>query len=699
MSSNRHTDEFKIAAVKRVKTDPALLPGAAHPLGANFDGQGVNFALMSANAERVELCVFDADGQHEIARHELPGRTDGVWHGYLNGAQPGLIYGFRVHGPYAPEKGHRFNANKLLLDPYAREVVGEYQNDPRNRGYKADAEHEADPADNAAVALKACVVDTQFDWTGDVHPNTPWAETRIYEAHAKGLTQRHPGLPRELRGTYAGLAHPAIVEHLKKLGITAIELLPVQFFLDEPRLLDLGLTNYWGYNPVAWFTPARRYSSERTGVGSLDEFRAMVRALHAARIEIILDVVFNHTAELDAQGPTLSLRGIDNASYYSLGQNNEYENVTGCGNALALAQPRVLQLVMDCLRFWAGECHVDGFRFDLAVTLGRVRGNFDPAAPLWAAIAQDPLLARCKFIAEPWDIGHGGYQIGHFPPGWAEWNDQFRDTMRQFWLGQGVNRAAFARCFAASSNHFQQPLRRPSASVNFITAHDGFTLADLVSYDHKHNLANKEHNRDGHGSNHGWNCGVEGPSDDPHVQLLRLKLRKALLATLLLAQGTPMLLAGDEAGHTQGGNNNAYCQDNGTTWLDWEDADADLTEFVAQLSDIRAQIPALAANRWWRGGPDADGVIDVEWLNPSGTHLEAHDWEDLAAKALAIRLSGDHLLLVNGSANQVHFRLPPGKWRLRLASAGGAATADTGEEWIASARSVTVLIKAGIATQ
>ena len=432
--------------------------------------------MFSAHAEGVELCLFDSGGRQEIARHSLAARSDGVWNGYLAGARPGLLYGYRVHGPYAPERGHRFNANKLLLDPYARAVVGEYRNDPRNLGFRAEAPHEADQADNAGIALKASVVDAKFDWSGDVHPHTPWAGTLIYEAHVKGLTRLHPQVPPELRGSYAGIAHPAVIAHLKKLGVTAIELLPVQHFLDEPRLQDNGLRNYWGYNPIAWFAPARRYASGRAGITPLDEFREMVRALHAARIEVILDVVFNHSAELDAQGPTLSLRGIDNASYYSLARNGDYENVTGCGNALNLAHPRVLQLVMDSLRYWAGECHVDGFRFDLAVTLGRVRGAFDPGVPLWAALAQDPLLARCKFIAEPWDIGEGGYQLGRFPAAWGEWNDQFRDSMRRYWLGTGASRAQFALRFAASADHFHALLREPSASVNFITAHDGFTL-------------------------------------------------------------------------------------------------------------------------------------------------------------------------------------------------------------------------------
>ena len=688
------TTEFheKLHQVKQ-----AISFGRAFPLGATVDGQGVNFALFSAHAEQVELCLFDAAGRREMARHRLSPGSAGVWHGHLRGAAAGLVYGYRLQGPYAPDQGHRFNPRKLVLDPHARAVLGEYRNDPRHFGFRADAPEQADDSDNAAVALKAIVVDSRYDWSGDILPRTPWADTVIYEAHLKGLTRQHPDLPPALRGTYAGLAHPALIGHLHQLGVTAVELMPIQHFLDEPRLLDNGLVNYWGYNPVAWFAAAPRYASGKPGVGALDEFRAMVRALHAARIEVILDVVFNHSAELDAQGPTLSLRGIDNASYYSLSADRQYDNCTGCGNALNAAHPRVLQLIMDCLRFWAGECHVDGFRFDLAVTLGRVDGDFDARAALWSAIAQDPLLAPCKFIAEPWDIGHGGYQLGRFNAGWGEWNDQFRDVMRRFWLGEGVTRAAFAHCFAASSNFFRQPLRRPSASVNFLTAHDGFTLNDLASYDHKHNLANLEHNRDGHGNNHSWNCGVEGPSADPHVRLLRLRVRKALLATLLLAQGTPMLLAGDELGHTQQGNNNAYCQDNALTWLDWRcaDADADLSDFVARLLRIRRQIPALADDRWWTGEADAAGVIDVRWCNPSGLPLEAHDWEDPAAKALLIALSGAWLLLINGAANQVHFRLPPGEWRVLVDSAEDARTDQAAGEYTAAARSVTVLAAQG----
>jgi glycogen operon protein len=569
-------------------------------------------------------------------------------------------------------------------------VVGEYQNDPRNQGFSSDQPPQADPSDNAPIALKARVIEEAFDWSGDVYPATSWARTVIYEVHVKGFTKAHPGIPQELRGTYAGLAHPLVTEHLKKLGITSVELLPVQYFLDEPRLMENGLVNYWGYNPAAWFAPAPRYASGRAGITPLAEFKAMVKSLHQAGIEVILDVVFNHTAELDAQGPTLSLRGIDNATYYSLHSKGEYDNCTGCGNALNLGHPRVVQLVMDSLRYWAGECHVDGFRFDLAVTLGRVRGEFDPAAPLWAAILQDPLLARCKFIAEPWDIGYGGYQVGRFAAGWGEWNDKFRDAMRRFWLGEGVDRALFAQCFAASSNLFHAPHRLPAASVNFITAHDGFTLADLVSYDHKHNLANKEHNRDGHSHNLGWNCGVEGPSNDLHIRLLRLRVRKALLATLLLAQGTPMLLAGDERGHSQQGNNNAYCQDNEITRLDWDESADDVTGFVAELLAIRKQIPALQNNRWWTGKPDSQNVIDVEWLNPSGAQLEPHDWQDKSGKAMMIRLSGNWLLLINGSAHQVHFHLPANKWCIRLSTEETAAGQISGE-FMSAARSVVVM--------
>lgn len=635
-----------------------LLAGRPWPQGASFDGSGVNFAVFSAHAESVTLCLFDRSGVRELAALPVTECSDGVWHGYLAGAEPGLVYAWRVEGPSGP--GHRFDADRYLLDPYARSLVG----------------------------LKAQVVDTGFDWCDDAHPRTPWAKTVIYEAHVRGLTRLQPDVPEPLRGTYAGLAHPSVIGYLHELGVTALELMPVQHFLDEPRLLAQGLVNYWGYNPIAWFAPSPRYAVSN-GVSVLDQFRQMVHELHRAGIEVILDVVFNHSAEGDASGPALSLRGIDNVSYYVLDPAGEYENWTGCGNALNVAHSRVLQLVMDCLRYWVGECHVDGFRFDLATTLGRDAHGFNPAAPLFAAILQDPVLAGCKLIAEPWDVGPAGYRLGQFPCGWAEWNDQFRDALRRFWLHDGVSRAEFARRFAASSDLFAGAVRQPNASLNYLTAHDGFTLADLASYNHKHNLANGEHNRDGHGHNLSWNCGVEGPSDEPHVNLLRLRVRRAMFASLLLAQGTPMLLAGDEIGHSQQGNNNAYCQDNEITWLGWEQAEPGLAKFVADLLATRREIPALTSGRWWTGLPDDAGVTDVQWLNPAGTPLETHDWHDPAGKALMIVLSDIWLLLINASGHQVHFRLPPGNWCLRLSSADDSAAC--GGEFTASARSVAVL--------
>ncbi len=670
-----------------------VLPGSAYPLGATFDGAGVNFALYSRHAEGASLCLFDKTGQQETARLPLKECSAGVWHGYLPGATPGLIYGYRVHGPYAPQHGHRFNPAKLLLDPYARSVIGTFQDDPLHNGFCAHAPHQADPHDNAAQALKAQVVHEPFDWGADASPQVPWARSVIYEAHVKGFTRQHPEVPKALQGTYAGLAHPSVIKYLQQLGITALELMPVQCFLDEVRLQRMNLNNYWGYNPIAWFAPEPRYWSGQAGTTPLSEFRQMVKALHAAGIEVILDVVFNHSAETDGDGPTLSLRGIDNASYYTLNPGNlaQYENSTGCGNALNLEQPCVVQLVMDCLRYWVSECHVDGFRFDLAVTLGRDPHGFNPEAALFAAIQQDPLLASCKLLAEPWDVGAGGYQLGHFPVRWTEWNDQFRDVLRRFWLHDGVSRALFARRFAASSDCFHQPGRAPTTALNFLSAHDGFTLADLVSYNHKHNLANGEHNHDGHSHNLSWNCGVEGPSDDPHVRLLRLRVRKAMLATLLLAQGTPMLLGGDELGHSQQGNNNAYCQDNAISWLDWSAAELALTQFVAKLLTIRRAIPALNSGRWWTGQPDETGVRDVEWLNPAATPLAQHDWEDPAGKALMIRLSGAWLLLVNASGHQLHFHLPPGRWTLRLSSAEDGMPVPG--DFTASARSVAVLMQ------
>ena len=668
-----------------------LRRGRPFPLGATFDGAGVNFALFSLHAQAVTLCLFDAGGENETLRLPLTAGPAGVWHGYLPEARPGLVYGYRVAGPYDPARRHRFNPAKLLLDPYARAVVGEFRDDPVHHDYQARTPDLPDQRDNTAYALKARVIDEPFDWEDDTAPAVPWPRTVIYEGHVKGLTKLHPQIPEALRGTYAGVGHPAMIAHLRQLGVTALELLPIQHFIDEQHLQKTGLRNYWGYNPIACFAPEPRYWSGREGTTPLSEVREMVKALHAAGIEVILDVVFNHTGEGGASGATLSLRGIDNAVYYAFQPSGEYENWSGCGNALNVAHPRVVQLIMDCLRYWVSECHIDGFRFDLAATLGRDGETFSPDGSLFTAMMQDPLIGRCKLIAEPWDIGPNGYQVGNFPAGCAEWNDKFRDTVRGFWLRDCLTRSVFVRRFAGSSDCFQKPGREPATSVNYLTAHDGFTLTDLTSYNTKHNLANGEDNRDGTNNNQSWNCGEEGPSLDANVNLLRRHVRKAMLATLLLAQGTPMLLAGDELGHTQQGNNNAYCQDNPLSWLDWSAADHDMTAFVGKLVEIRREIAALTNGTWWTGNPDAAGVADVCWLNPSGSVLTLLDWDDSAAKALMIRFSDGWLLLVNSSAHQVRFNMPPGDWLLRLSSADDMLP--PGDSFIASGRSVAVLAK------
>ncbi|WP_373976142.1 glycogen debranching protein GlgX [Chitinibacter sp. SCUT-21] len=670
--------------------------GTPYPLGATFDGDGVNFALFSENASQVELCLFDATGCVETARIALPECTHGIWHGYLPDAQPGLIYGYRVSGEYAPQRGHRFNPNKILLDPYAKAVWGHYRIDDAHLGYDSLDHAQINTRDNTLGAPKGIVVSEPYDWGDDAQLKTPWATTVIYEAHVRGLTQLHPEIPAEVRGSYAAVAHPVMIAHYQKLGISAIELLPVHLHSDEPRLQQLGLQNYWGYNTLSFFTPETTYWSGRAGTTPLGEFRDMVKALHAAGIEVILDVVFNHTAESDALGPTLSFRGIDNANYYVLNAQHpeQYENWTGCGNVLNISHPRVLQMVMDSLRYWVNECHVDGFRFDLAPILGRLDGKFTHFAPFFSAIAQDPVLSAVKLIAEPWDIGVGGYQLGHFPVGWLEWNDQYRDVMRKFWLHDGVTRAMFARRFAASSDTFHKGRRKPEASLNFITAHDGFTLRDLVSYNHKHNHANKEHNRDGHGHNLSWNCGVEGPSSDDGICLLRARASKAMLATLLLSQGTPMLLAGDELAHTQQGNNNAYCQNNAITWLDWAQADHELTDYIAQLIAIRRECQALNQNEWWTSQPNDAGVTDVVWLNPSASPMQAHDWDDHGGRAMMVLLSNQFLVLMNASAHQVHFHLPAlqeGVWYIRLASTGDTQSDFSGRDCRVAARSITIL--------
>ena len=660
-----------------------LSTGTPHPLGATLSPNGVNFALVAPGAEAVELCLFDGTGQHEQQRIRLPAFTDGVWHGLLPSGRAGLVYGFRVHGPWAPHAGQRFNPARLLLDPYAREIVGTYDGSDLFLGHDPANPDQRNTRDNGAVALKGRVAASGAA-PAPGHARIPAGERVLYELHVRGQTRLHPAVPAALRGTYAGLAEPAVLDHLQGLGITTLSLMPVQHRADEQRLLAMGLGNYWGYNTIGWFAPEARYWSGRAGTTPASEFRAMADAVHARGMELVIDVVYNHSAETDEFGPTLSLRGIDNALYYHLRPDDRalYANWTGCGNCLNLAEPRVLQLVMDSLRHWACELGVDGFRFDLAPVLGRgADGNFDPRAPFFAAIAQDPVLSRTLLIAEPWDIGPGGYRLGEFPPGWLEWNDSYRDTQRGFWLRQGREGAAglgdFAHRFTASSAQFAHHGRAPTASVNFITAHDGFTLRDLLCYEERHNLANGENNRDGHAHNLSNNCGVEGPSDDPAVQAERGRLQRALLTTLLLSQGTPMLLAGDELGHSQRGNNNAYCQDNETTWLAWIGAHdpaseaARLSAFVARLVALRREAPALRSTRWWPAHP-AEGAPGIHWLRPNGQPMQPADWHGGTALAILFEAAaadaGAWLVLVNAGPAPVSFAPPAGSWQWRLAT-------------------------------
>ena len=644
----------------------ALQTGHGHPLGATASAQGVNFALVAPNAERVELCLFDDSGMHERQRLVLPTLDDGVWHGFLPGAAAGLVYGYRVHGRHAPQAGHRFNPAKLLLDPYAREIVGSYLGQ--------DAFRNDDPADTATIALKARVADTAtpFDWGDDAPPRVAPADTVLYEAHVKGLTRLHPQVPPALRGTYAGLAHPALLDYLAQLGVTTISLLPVHQRADEARLQKAGLANYWGYSSIGFFAPEPRYWSGSPGSTPVTEFREMVKALHARGIEVLLDVVYNHTAETDEFGPTLSFRGIDNLLYYHLRADDAtlYENWTGCGNVLKLQEPRVLQLVLDSLRYWVQVMHVDGFRFDLAPVLARGPHGFEARATFFAAIAQDPVLAGVKLIAEPWDIGAGGYQLGNFPPRWLEWNDCFRDTMRAFWLRRNVTLGAFAMRMAGSSDLFRHAGRPATASVNFITAHDGFTLHDLVSYRRRQNHANGEKNRDGHADNLGCNCGAEGATADADIITLRARLQRALLATLLLSQGTPMLLAGDELSNTQGGNNNAYCQDNPVSWLDWEGADAVQHAFVQRLLALRRRLPALAQAAWYDAPGRADDRYALTWLSPRGP-MQAGDWQacDCIGVLFEAVIGESCLLLFNADPAPRAFGLPAGRWCVLLDSA------------------------------
>jgi glycogen operon protein len=620
-----------------------LLEGSPHILGATWDGRGTNFALFSANAEKVELCLFDRQGRRELERIPLPQRTDDIWHGYLSEAARGQVYGYRVYGPYDPAHGHRFNPNKLLLDPYAKRIIGPFVWSDAHFGYRtksARADLSFDRRDNARGMLKGVVVDPAFSWSKDRRPERAWHETIIYEAHAKGLTQQREDLPQKVRGFFSGLAARPTIEHLQKLGVTVIELLPIHAFLDDRYLVEKELKNYWGYNTIGFFAPEPRYAP---GDDALGDFQSTVSQLHQAGIEVILDVVYNHTAEGNELGPTLSFRGIDNASYYWLKPDDprHYENFTGTGNALNLTHPRVLQMVMDSLRYWVEQCHVDGFRFDLATTLGRGPNGFDPHVGFFAAIAQDPVLSRIKMIAEPWDIGLGGYQLGAFPQGWSEWNDKFRRSLRSYWRGDANLIGDVAGRMSGSADLFRHQGRAPRASINHVTVHDGFTLADITMYAQKHNEANGEDNRDGSDDNQSANWGMEGPSDDPGIRELRQRTRRNLLASLFLAHGVPLLLAGDEVGNSQDGNNNAYCQDNKVGWVDWSGLGHDGKDdvaFVTKLVALRKRFPQLQPQHWLNGR-EGNQPPEILWLTPHAGEMSPEDWAFPDARFIAYVLA------------------------------------------------------------
>ncbi|CAB0802619.1 glycogen debranching enzyme GlgX [Corynebacterium diphtheriae] len=630
-----------------VTSDRQIWPGQSYPLGSKYDGAGTNFAIFSDVAEKVELCLIDAECNEErILLDEVDAH---IWHCYLPGVKPGQRYGFRVHGPYIPAEGKRCDPSKLLVDPYARAFDGEFDGHPSLFSYDINDPENPEgrnTEDSLEHTMKSVVVNPFFDWGSDRSPNTPYNETVIYEAHVKGMTMRHPDVPESLRGTYAGLAHPSIIEHLKDLGITAIELMPVHQFLQDDRLRDLGLRNYWGYNTFGFFAPQQDYAAAQEPGGAVSEFKGMVRAFHEAGIEVILDVVYNHTAEGNHMGPTIAFRGIDNEAYYRLvdGDKAHYMDYTGTGNSLNVRDPHPLQMIMDSLRYWVSEMHVDGFRFDLASTLARELHDVDKLATFFDLVQQDPIVSQVKLIAEPWDVGEGGYQVGNFPPLWTEWNGKYRDTVRDFWRGEPSTLGEFASRLTGSSDLYANNGRRPTASINFITAHDGFTLNDLVSYNHKHNDANGEDGRDGESHNRSWNCGEEGPTEDPRINKLRARQRRNFLTTLLLSQGTPMIAHGDEMARTQDGNNNVYCQDNETSWMDWELADknAALMEFTKRLITIRRNHPVFRRRRFLAGGPLGSevGDRDIAWLVPSGKLMGQSDWDFAFGKSLMVYFNG-----------------------------------------------------------
>ncbi|HLU76853.1 MAG TPA: glycogen debranching protein GlgX [Burkholderiales bacterium] len=699
----------------------AVWPGKPYPPGATWDGEGVNFALFSEHSEKVELCFFDAQGRREVQRIELRERTDQMWHCYLPEARPGMLYGYRVYGPYKPEEGHRFNPNKLLLDPYAMNIVGNMRWSDALFGYQIGNKREDlsfDRRDSASGMPKCKVIDPAFTWGDDRRPNVPWHDMVIYEMHVRGFTMQHPDVPPPLRGTYAGLATAPVVEYLKRLGVTTVELMPVHTFVDDRYLVQKGLSNYWGYNTIGFLAPEARYSAS----GKVAEFKTMVKTLHSAGIEVILDVVYNHTAEGNHLGPTLSFRGIDNASYYRLTAENlrYYNDYTGCGNTLDMQHPRSLQLIMDSLRYWVTQMHVDGFRFDLASALARELHEVDRLGAFFDIIRQDPVLSQVKLIAEPWDLGEGGYQVGNFPIGWAEWNDKYRDTMRAYWKGDGGLIAEFATRLTGSSDLYGRGGRRPYSSINFIAAHDGFTLHDLVSYNDKHNEANGEDNRDGHDNNLSWNHGVEGPTDDPQINELRERQKRNMLATLFLSQGVPMLLAGDELCRTQGGNNNAYCQDNEISWQDWTATPerAQLYEFTRRMIAIRHAHPLLRRRDFFTGdATNGHTGKDIVWLKPDGTEMTSEEWHQQFARCLGVYLSGqsmtetdergrlleddDFIILFNAHHEELPFVIPhfeaPSRWRVLIDSSqpdSGEWTAfESGAQYPLHGRSLALLIR------
>ncbi len=699
-------------------------PGRPYPLGATWDGEGVNFSLFSEHANRVELCVFDRLRGREQERIELKHQTDQVWHCYLPEARPGLLYGYRVHGPYKPEKGLRFNDKKLLLDPYAKALHGSLRWHDSLFGYRLGNPREDlsyDRRNSATLMPKCQVIDPAFTWADDRRPGTPWHDTVIYELHVKGFTQQHPQVPEALRGTYAALATMEVIEYLKRLGVTAVELMPVHAFIDERNLVEKGFRNYWGYNSIGFFAPDLRYSAS----GNISEFKTMVKTLHSAGIEVIIDVVYNHTAEGNHLGPTLSFRGIDNLAYYRLQPEGKryYKDYTGCGNTLNMRHPRVLQLIMDSLRYWITEMHVDGFRFDLASALARELHEVDRLGAFFDIIHQDPIISQVKLIAEPWDLGEGGYQVGNFPPGWTEWNGKYRDAIRAYWRGDSGNLGRLATRLTGSSDLYEHGGRSPVASINFITCHDGFTLRDLVSYNEKHNEANLEDNGDGESHNLSWNCGAEGPSDDPAVNKLRRRQVRNFLATLFLSQGVPMLLAGDELGRGQGGNNNTYCQDNPLSWLDWEldPEQLQLFEYVRKLMRFRRKHAMFRRRSFFEGRAEGgSGVKDIVWLDRDGNEMAGHEWHSSSARYLGVFMAGraipeqdgkgrplvdeDFLMLFNAGREAVDFFIPHlgnnERWRLHLdtwiepAEAGGRRFVEAGRSVVLEGNSM-LLFSAG----